>query len=719
MNCPFCAAKLTALVTACPHCAKKFDPQIRQQLSIYFALHEEKQALNNFINDISLQAADLSRRLLEIATQLAANTFTVENSVVASETPASDQEFLFQEAEQSSSSNRETSKAIPPATPQNIRLPAEPANQATRTDSQTAQTINAQAKTINPPPRATIPTPPQEPPRQTPPKPEPPKSPATQLPFTTPKPTHSPLSELLIGQRWLLILGIVAVIAGVGYFLKYSIDRGWVNPVLRVISCYAFGIAFMAVGERLRRRDYEKYGLYLTALGIVLFYFSTYAGYDLYHLFGQIPAYIVMILSTVLAVALAIRYDNQGMAILGVVAGFAVPFILGSAHNDASIRLPYIIMLSLGFTLVCTRQGWLSLRSLGIALAYFVLYHCVFLHPQANFTLLPVYTANILFLIFLIVPFYYEYKKDENTNIDVISWILNPVCSLTISYFLLKKEYSDSVLSIVPLCYTFIFAFMATMLARRGRQQTNRFVVLTASAAVYLALVPLFLFSFHWLTIIWALQALAVVWIGLRLGNPHFVGGGFIFLAVTYVRYLLWDYPHLSQMVSSAEATHALGERLLTQAVLLGALPTAMIILRRFGRRMFPPDTFAQLILSISIVFTFLFWLTLTNECRLFFADSLPAIRHAAMSALWTLYGAGMLGAGFRVNAKLLRLAALVLLGLTWAKVFLVDTADLSTPYRILILMLLGLILIASSFLYHKFKNKVTGVNDHNDQKTS
>ena len=54
--------------------------------------------------------------------------------------------------------------------------------------------------------------------------------------------------EIRLGQKWLLIVGLLTMVFGVGYFLKYSFDQGWVGPAGRVAMAYVWGIVFLIAG---------------------------------------------------------------------------------------------------------------------------------------------------------------------------------------------------------------------------------------------------------------------------------------------------------------------------------------------------------------------------------------------------------------------------------------------------------------------------------------
>jgi uncharacterized membrane protein len=72
------------------------------------------------------------------------------------------------------------------------------------------------------------------------------------------------------------------------------------------------------------------------------------------------------------------------------------------------------------------------------------------------------------------------------------------------------------------------------------------------------------------------------------------------------------------------------------------------------------------------------------------------------LSVLWTLYAAAALAWGFVRSRPGLRYAALALLGLVIAKVFLIDLSSVQTVYRIVSFLILGVVLLGVSLLYQK-----------------
>jgi uncharacterized membrane protein len=74
-----------------------------------------------------------------------------------------------------------------------------------------------------------------------------------------------------------------------------------------------------------------------------------------------------------------------------------------------------------------------------------------------------------------------------------------------------------------------------------------------------------------------------------------------------------------------------------------------------------------------------------------------------AWSGAWLLYGIALMIVGIRTSTRELRLAALAVVGLVCAKVFLIDMADLTGLWRVLSFLGLGLALIGLGVVHRRF----------------
>jgi uncharacterized membrane protein len=80
--------------------------------------------------------------------------------------------------------------------------------------------------------------------------------------------------------------------------------------------------------------------------------------------------------------------------------------------------------------------------------------------------------------------------------------------------------------------------------------------------------------------------------------------------------------------------------------------------------------------------------------------------RQLSLSVIWAVYGGAMLFFGLRRGSLLLRVMALILLGVTIIKVFFFDLRSLDTVYRIASFIVLGAILLGVSFLYQQWQRR-------------
>ncbi len=78
------------------------------------------------------------------------------------------------------------------------------------------------------------------------------------------------------------------------------------------------------------------------------------------------------------------------------------------------------------------------------------------------------------------------------------------------------------------------------------------------------------------------------------------------------------------------------------------------------------------------------------------------------LSILWGLYALLLIAIGIWKRRPSLRIMAIVLFGFTLVKLFLYDISDMNTISKTIVFVILGVLLLIISFLYNKFKTKIT-----------
>jgi len=77
------------------------------------------------------------------------------------------------------------------------------------------------------------------------------------------------------------------------------------------------------------------------------------------------------------------------------------------------------------------------------------------------------------------------------------------------------------------------------------------------------------------------------------------------------------------------------------------------------------------------------------------------------LTIIWGVYALIIVSAGIKFSRKHLRIGAILLLGLTLAKLFFFDIADLDAIAKTIVFIALGVLLLLASFLYNKFKGEM------------
>jgi uncharacterized membrane protein len=157
--------------------------------------------------------------------------------------------------------------------------------------------------------------------------------------------------------QWLGRLGIALLLLGVVFGFKYSIDRGWLGPAVRVASGLGLGVALLAMGSRLRE---ARPGLsrLLSGGGLVCGYFSIYAAFQLYDLVSLGAAFAAMSVVTITAFVLAVRDDEAVMATLGTAGGLATPFLLYAGEGGTQGLVLHTCVVVAGAAAIFAKCGW-------------------------------------------------------------------------------------------------------------------------------------------------------------------------------------------------------------------------------------------------------------------------------------------------------------------------------------------------------------------------
>lgn len=538
--------------------------------------------------------------------------------------------------------------------------------------------------------------------------PSPTEAAPTPLPAAPDLPTSAPATsssggemglESRIGSHWLNRIGIVAVLIGVSYFLKYAFENNWIGPAGRVVIGLLAGIGVVLWSERFRSRGYRWFSWSLQAVGIGVLYLSLWAAFQLYHLVPAGAAFGAMIVVTAATATMALRQDAEVLAAFALAGGFATPLLVSTGENHEITLFAYVAMLNLGTLALIAFRPWQRLifgAFVGTVVLYVgwdaAYYTEAQLAPTAAF-------ATLFFVIFSAAPLLAARSATEPHSVEKAVVVL-PLLNAGVYFlelFAMLEQLHHGALAWCALALAAVYIGISRAAGTSADQRLLRLLHLSLAVAFVTIAIPLKLEA-HWITLGWLVESGLLLWIGQRTRTQLLLYLGMIALALGIFRLVAIDDFHPQHALVNMR----FGCYLLAVAILLAMqrLGTVVADERQRGLLAFAAvvaNVLALIALSCEVRDTFARALADrrgTDAHRLFIA------RDFSYSALYMAYGALLMFLGFWRRSAFLRWQALVLIALTVGKVFIYDVSELDRGYRILSFIVLGVLLLAISFAY-------------------
>ncbi len=324
--------------------------------------------------------------------------------------------------------------------------------------------------------------------------------------------------EFAIASQWLLRIGILLVVFGVGFFLKYSIDNGLLSPLARTLLSVAAGFSMLGIGARILGGRFHIIGQGLFGGGISTLYFSAFAASGMFKLIDPPVAFAAMAAITVLSGFLALRFQSRLTAVIGVIGGYLTPVLLSTGVVNFPGLYSYLLILGVGVLGVSAFRRWPLLSYLS-----FVGHHLLVVASLRDFDktlhfwqVMPFLVA--FFVMFSTMVFIYNLRKRVSSNLlDVLVLFLNAGAFFGISYNLIDESFGYRWVSAVTVGLAAFYVLHVYYCLARKILDRELMLSFIALSAFFLAITVPLLLTNEWITVTWAVQALVMLWISGKL----------------------------------------------------------------------------------------------------------------------------------------------------------------------------------------------------------
>ncbi|MEX6626879.1 DUF2339 domain-containing protein [Tenacibaculum salmonis] len=353
----------------------------------------------------------------------------------------------------------------------------------------------------------------------------------------------NPDLEKFIGENLINKLGILILVLGISFFVKYAIDKDWINEPARVGIGVLCGSLIMAIAHKLKK-NYTSFSSVLVAGAISIFYFTIYIAFHEYELFSQTVAFAIMTVITIFSTLVAVSYNRQELAVLSLIGGFSAPFMVSTGEGNYVVLFTYIAILNIGILGISYFKKWRISTILSFIFTIILfgswcglkIGYKTFSHSGA------LTFATLFYFIFSITIVLNNLRnKGVFSTIEYFILVANTFVFFGLGMLILNDLESNLTGLFTLLLALYNIAY-ATVLYKKFGLDKNAIYLLIGLALTFVTLTIPIQFEGNIITLFWASEAVLLFWLSQKSKINTFKIGGFIIQVLTLISLFLdWE----------------------------------------------------------------------------------------------------------------------------------------------------------------------------------
>lgn len=418
---------------------------------------------------------------------------------------------------------------------------------------------------------------------------------------------NNPDIEKFIGENLINKIGILILVLGISFFVKYAIDKDWINEPARVGIGVLCGALVMGVAHRLKK-NYAAFSSVFVAGAISIFYLTIGIAFHDYHLFSQTVAFIIMVVITIFSVFVSVSYDRKELAILSLIGGFAVPFMVSTGEGNYKVLFTYIAILNIGMLMIAYFKKW-NLVTL-LAFIFSCLLYSAWFGKGFYDDKLPysgaLFFATIFYLIFSVATVINNLRnKGTFTKLEYFIMVANTFFYFGMGISIIEnwKPELKGLFTIALALYNLVNALF---LYRKFGLDKNAIYLLLGLTLTFVTLAIPIQFKGNYITLFWAGEAVLLFWLSQKSKISTFKLGAIIVQLLMLISLIMdWEKYYSGNLM---ELKPFLNRMFITGIVVVVSLILTYILLKKekdtteiFGFTFFPAD-YRNIILGVLIL---------------------------------------------------------------------------------------------------------------------
>lgn len=373
---------------------------------------------------------------------------------------------------------------------------------------------------------------------------EKPEIPVYTMPATPPVPpvkkTAKKESVPYRFENLLSKVGIVTLVLGIAFFVKYAIDKDWINEIGRVAIGVLTGGVLIGIAHKLRKK-YDLFSALMVGGGISVLYITITLAFREYHLFSQSVAFVILIVITIFSVILSLVYDRKELALFSLLGGYASPLMISTGTGNYVVLFSFLLILNTGMLILSMRKKW---RVIGIvSFVCTQLFYWSWLLGKFETQ----YTGALTFIGLFFVQFYLLALFDHFLSRRKISpfqvgIILVNNLSLFAATIYIFNATEMKVQGLITLSMAAINAIVMLVLFRKTSVDKRLIYLIIAIVLSFVSLAIPVQLNGHVITMFWAAELVILLWLWQKSGIKVFHVGFLLISGLTLVSYAMDAY---------------------------------------------------------------------------------------------------------------------------------------------------------------------------------
>lgn len=339
------------------------------------------------------------------------------------------------------------------------------------------------------------------------------------------------------GGNSIVRVAIIILLIGIILLLRFASEYWQPTLSSKMIGIAVAGTAMIVIGYRLRRKRYG-YAISVQGAGLGILFLVLFSAFKLSVITSIGVSYGFLIILLAITLLLALRQNALILAFIALGSGFVAPFILNTGSNNIPALFSYYLALNIALAVIAFFKPWRILNTVSLLATFGVGGLSIWMKAQPEQYAVLTLLVWLHFALYLFISIRYSLNiskyKIAFKNIPLIDTGLifaTPFMAFTLYAGLVY--HSASRLSFASAVLALVYFAIGYALHKKYQSLTLLIQSFYGLGLTFLALVLPFAFNAQWTSTGWAVQALALIWIGCRHQLKNSVLFGLVLLGLS------------------------------------------------------------------------------------------------------------------------------------------------------------------------------------------